>query len=538
MKKGFLLLAFLLGMAASCFADGLVLSQKGEKYGYTDASGNVVIKHSYTYAFPFKDGLAKVKKGDKWGFINEDGKPVIKIQYKDLSDFENGRARVQTKKGKYGYIDRAGDFVIPAEYDFIGTYNDAGYVWVAKGSSLNTAWKGLYKDSRMILPCSYLFISFFTDEMVSWKNALYACNNNQQAENLSKLPLTNVPYIMIAPERLKSGLADLDGHVIVKPINYAIGVPGDGFAHIAAWYTNGKYAYNYISTDGNNRKLFSSDLTFENPEKKSYRCTPFEGGVAKVSVPGQSYLINATGSTISQVYDELTQVGTKGYIAKKGDKWGLVSVYGSEITPLEYDAMVTPKQGCELIGARNATGKSGYIDMTGSAVIPFEYEAVSYSLGDYAICKKGGKWGVVDMANKPVLDYKWDRVFSSVPGKLENGNLHVWVKEADSQKWRDHLLNAAAPQNDLKFDNVWHPDQDGFVKVQQGDYYGIYSLEDGLLVPALFTEKQYSEAREEYKNGHKKRWEPIDALRFQIKRNPKKDTYKLSQTVPDDLWDY
>ena len=52
--------------------------------------------------------LIPYRKGDKWGYIDKKGKIVIPIQYDDAWPFsDNGLARVKVN-GKWGYIDKKG----------------------------------------------------------------------------------------------------------------------------------------------------------------------------------------------------------------------------------------------------------------------------------------------------------------------------------------------------------------------------------------------------------------------------------------------
>lgn len=50
----------------------------------------------------FSEGLVKVKQGEKYGFINEKGEIVIAIKYDWANDFKDGTATI--REGKQGYI--------------------------------------------------------------------------------------------------------------------------------------------------------------------------------------------------------------------------------------------------------------------------------------------------------------------------------------------------------------------------------------------------------------------------------------------------
>ena len=123
--------------SASPFSDGLArvsITIKGEnewdntsKYGFIDKSGNYIVEPKYDYdswnggTGSFSEGFAKValKNEDgamQFGFIDKTGKEVIALQYEDARDFSNGVAPVK-KDGKWGYINTAGETVLPFAYD-------------------------------------------------------------------------------------------------------------------------------------------------------------------------------------------------------------------------------------------------------------------------------------------------------------------------------------------------------------------------------------------------------------------------------------
>ena len=83
------------GMAAVC-VDG--------KWGFVDASGNMVIEPQYEQAKSFGNGLAPVRVGDLWGYISSNGEWRIECQFEDCLPFStNGIAAVK-EDGVWNYI--------------------------------------------------------------------------------------------------------------------------------------------------------------------------------------------------------------------------------------------------------------------------------------------------------------------------------------------------------------------------------------------------------------------------------------------------
>ena len=80
----------------------------GEKYGYINSKGQIVIPLVYDYAYTFEDGYARVKKDGKYGFIDENGNIAIDIKYDYVNPFRDGKAKVELNDSKFE-IDKRGN---------------------------------------------------------------------------------------------------------------------------------------------------------------------------------------------------------------------------------------------------------------------------------------------------------------------------------------------------------------------------------------------------------------------------------------------
>lgn len=121
--------------AAEPFREGLaVISLDGERYGYIDLVGNIVIEPQFTYAESFGEGLAPVRLGEEYGFIDRTGRFVIPPQFEAAEPFREGRAQVVVR-GKTGYINHSGEMVIEPAFDYGGDFSN-GRALVALDSKL------------------------------------------------------------------------------------------------------------------------------------------------------------------------------------------------------------------------------------------------------------------------------------------------------------------------------------------------------------------------------------------------------------------
>jgi WG containing repeat len=165
MRKIILLLLFL-SVFSTISAVSADLSQKSEltpatyegKAGYINKEGKTIIPFEFDEAHYFSEGLAAVKRNNQWGFIDTNGQFVIKPDFNYVSDFSDGVASVhigsdldyevaiinqsgnilqffpdimeyrlffknglasacKPKEEKCGFVDKQGNWIIPAIYD-------------------------------------------------------------------------------------------------------------------------------------------------------------------------------------------------------------------------------------------------------------------------------------------------------------------------------------------------------------------------------------------------------------------------------------
>lgn len=74
-------------------SSGYVAVGNGEKWGFTDDSGKLVIGYQYEDALSFSEGLGAVKIGKKWNYISESNKRVIDQEFTDAQPFHNKTAQ-------------------------------------------------------------------------------------------------------------------------------------------------------------------------------------------------------------------------------------------------------------------------------------------------------------------------------------------------------------------------------------------------------------------------------------------------------------
>jgi hypothetical protein len=137
------------------FAEGLARVKVGKKYGYIDSTGRVAVELKYSYASEiFSEGLALVreKSDGPWHFINRAGAIVFTVKAEAVSGvssrFSSGMVWFRVgfgDKTRYGFMDRTGGIVIPAQFEHIGGGFSEGLAPFASG--LN--WNAMKQNPRL-----------------------------------------------------------------------------------------------------------------------------------------------------------------------------------------------------------------------------------------------------------------------------------------------------------------------------------------------------------------------------------------------------
>lgn len=348
--------------------------------------------------------LNKIVKG-KYGFIDKEGNLVIPTQY-DMawSNFENGFAQVKIA-GKVGFIDKTGKEVIPIKYqDFDSSSLSNGLI----SAKLNGKYGVIDMNGNEIIPFMYdYFINFDEYGLASVKN--------------------NGSY----------GYIDRDNNE-VTPAQY----DGD-FICVRNEFVIRKYGRKYDMINRKTREVF--------PFKKFDKIlTPFVDGKAitrnTTKDVAKYQIVDLKGKTIKALeYDEVKDIMINGFdsdgriisyyqegvlLAKKDKKIGLINHLGEVIVPLQYDSVQgyggnkSTYQTSDIVISAKFGEKTEWIDLhkqeiVDTPVIASESSFVKNAKNndlydnvwefDAGICvKKDGKYGMLSKAGEEIVPPIYD----------------------------------------------------------------------------------------------------------------------------------
>ena len=319
------------------------------KYGYVGITGKedslrtVVIPAKYDYAENFSEGMACVKLNGKYGFINKLGQEIIPLKYDFVAgEFNEGMAGVELN-GKYVYVNKLGQEIVPPKYDFVWEFNEGMAI-----VELNGKHGYVNKLGQEIVPLKY-------DDVRNFKEGMAWVQLNEKWGYINKLGEEIVPLKYDYAENFSEGMA------CVK--------------------LNGKYGFV--------NKLGQEIV----PLKYDFVAWEFNEGMAGVKLNG---------------------------------KWGYINQQGEEIVPPKYTDTYSFNEGLAGVVLNR---KRGYINQQGEEIVPPKYtDAYSFNEG-MARVKLNGKWGYVNNRGQEIIPCQYDRATNFCNGLalVQTGNICYFI---------------------------------------------------------------------------------------------------------------
>lgn len=242
-------------------------------YGYKDSLLNMcAIPARYEYADRYYEQRARVFLNGKYGFLNCAGEEIIPLIYDDALNVSEGLIAVKLNE-KWGFVDCMGKEVIPFKYELANHFSEQKAAVLFDGK-----WGFINKENKLIIPSQYEY-----DE--------------------AEYPL------------FRGGLVNMKQNSF----------------------------WGYINEKGEKQIAFKYDYAL-----------PFDGETAAVSIDGQWGFIDKSGKEITEIkysiVDPYFPIFKDGLLAVKFDeRFGYINTKGEEIIPLIYDYVSIFEQGKALV---------------------------------------------------------------------------------------------------------------------------------------------------------------------------------------------
>ncbi len=334
------------------------------KFGYINISGQLVIADIYDGVREFSNDFAATNINGKWGYIDRFGETVIPHEYRSAFAFKQDIARVQDFDKKYWFIDRKGNKLNSVGFDVaydcldgrIRVRTEQGYNFInIEGDTLLPDLLDGAKD-------------FYREMAIIQKGDLFGVIS-KEGDPILKIEFDRVHVDEEFIRAKKDGLF------------YVYNSKGNklsetGFQKLSAFQENlaaakVKDRWKLISTTGKSIHQFPDDIIRVEPAG--------ENNWRVISTDGISLINSEARLLTKRSYEQVFNFSEGMAAFSRNEKWGYLNAAGEEqIAPI-FDLIWDFKDG----RARVVTnGGIGFIDKVGTLVIrPIFFEVKDFEQG-------------------------------------------------------------------------------------------------------------------------------------------------------------
>jgi hypothetical protein len=315
-------------------AKPLACFQAGDLWYFIDSQGKEMFKPiPCTDIGGYSEGLLRVMLADKekkWVFLDEKGNIALKPDCDLLSNFQEEMAMIINYKDSakkelvYGFINKAGELVIPMIYDdAINFSNGLAYI-------MNKERRGyIDKEGQMIIPLKDFIGYAFSDDL--------ALVNNQN---------------------YKLGYIDKYGRIVIDLIFDEAGSFSEGLA-----FANNQDKMGYIDKKG--KFIIDADFDFANDFKNN---RAFVGKLTKMQVTNWG-IIDKSGKKITNfIYDGFRNFSEGLATIQKSNLWGFIDTDGRYIVTPKFASAESFVDGLAFCFDKN-NNRMGYINTEGQFIV-------------------------------------------------------------------------------------------------------------------------------------------------------------------------
>lgn len=347
--------------------------------GYIDKSGNILGGQYFKNATrDWYEGFATVRKEtpgkalNDCGFVDTKGKTIFG-GWQDTTYFSNGIAGVQTREGKWGFINRNGEIIVTPQYQHVGYEFKDGLLYVKTGGKYGF----INNKGKMVIPAQFADTDSFCEGLAA---AAIDVSENEKLEMLS------------ISQDFRCGFLDEKGKVIIPAKFCGARRFSEGLAPVQ----DGLY-WGYIDKQGKT----VIDPQFDN-------ALPFQEGLAAVLKDDKWGFIDNTGKYVFDPRIPARRLGSNpveivprplsfsegiALVSGPDRQWFFIDKTGNHSfeMPTALSSAIEPScssfsEGLAAMANEDITGKYGYINKTGKYVIPPKLEkAAPFSEGLAAV---------------------------------------------------------------------------------------------------------------------------------------------------------
>lgn len=433
----------------------------------------------------YKRGVEAYSDGEKWGFKYRDVvfiEPIFDSKPSMMGDFA-----MVVKDGKYGVVNRYGDYRLQPEYDKVILLPNGYILYASKGN-----W--------------YLF--GVIDPLTS-----YASDDEVVVSTISN---TSSIYHLIIKKYLFKGQQPEEFYFVGNEIFKK----NSSSRKWSLWQSNGEKVTDIswdsleftsedtikVSSNGRTQLLALDGTIIEEQKYKSE--SKLANGYSIVETFDEYWGMTDSNDleVVSPKYDSIISLDDNFLKVQKGNSWGIITSTGQIIAEPTYRSVDGFDGNCFIVTRPNETRGWGYLsgklDTTGKPVseiisqtqygvlitksfekyglerngnilIPHIYDNISYWGEAKYIAQKDNKFGIIDSRNRILLNFEYSAITPLKEGKstIKRGALQ---NEIDSNlKIVEELVIEL---------------QEGYKKIKLGGKWGILNPEGQVIVDYLYDE--------------------------------------------------
>ncbi len=376
--------------------DHIILFSHQNKYGLIDSDLNIKVKCQYDEMFICKNQKNIIGKKDNLyylinidSFACSDGFEILEYISDNYFKF---------KEADFGIINSNLEVVLPANYNKTLSYLENGYFCVSYGETKNiiNSQGHIVLDNGVKLSKDIISINKFS-------------NGLAKVTNIKKLQgFVDEQGIIVIPCKFDGNVSDFDDNVA----NVSI------FVHNKKSFKSRKYT-SIINREGNFVVKHNNNIIELNYDYQLI--LNYIGDVACAYLEGRWFLISMNGKTItSSTYEEIFYLRDNFYLVRVGDCYGIINANGNEILKCKYpkinfldNNLFQVVLNSDEITLFNTDGNIIVHCNSKKVFLQPLFDYVSDFVDNYALVKKEGKYGIIDIEGSLIIECIYDSM--SIP---------------------------------------------------------------------------------------------------------------------------
>lgn len=414
--------------------------QIGNKFGYKDEQGKVVLPAEYDYV-PWvltQDNNEIVIKNHKVGLVNPEGKLIVDCLYDDiipLSETLYAARLNDSATWSFGIFNIAGDKIV----EF------GNYKFVKRREDYIVCYKKCESKESCYTEKLYDYTNISESEWLDFKGHIICSGQAEDCIN---------DCIIIKADGLY-GFVNRSGTIVKPPIFSEIEEGVSGQLCVKQNKADGA-SWNVVSTEG--EPIISEPYSYISNEGNFYKCI-------KDSQHESPIWINPNGK---RIFTGVAKVLADTHLAiYNGNQWGVVNLEGRKILNYSYDSIDNIKDAIIIL----KNGKIGLVGWNGELIVAPSYNCIEFVNIHDKIYADSTFEPSRKQYGKYCLEFIFDTDESNMDGSCKLLRSQIYVKNGAI-----YTTNI----DDIVFSNP--------IILRQDEYQEIFTLEEGTLSSSRYDE--------------------------------------------------